>query len=159
MSGQARHWWLGSLWALAVASLGGALTTLDAWYFALQQPAWKPADLWFGPAWTTLFALCVVAGVNAWRGASTVHAKRQVLLAYAINSVCNVTWSALFFYAQRPDWALAEVGVLWASVIHLWWVTRQYSPMASWCLVPYAAWVAFAAALNAAVVNANAPFV
>ena len=40
MSGQASHWWLGSLWALAVASLGGALTTLDAWYFALQQPAW-----------------------------------------------------------------------------------------------------------------------
>lgn len=158
MTNPARHWWLGAAWALGVAALGGALTTLDAWYAGLQQPPWKPADAWFGPVWTTIFALCVVAGVHAWRGAPNVAARQRVLRAYAMNSVANVAWSALFFYAQRPDWALAEVGVLWASVLHLWWVTRQNHRRAAWCLVPYWLWVSFAAALNAAVVNANAPF-
>jgi translocator protein len=35
---------------------------------------------------------------------------------------------------------------------------RRYAPKAAWLLVPYLAWVTFAAALNYAVVQLNAPF-
>lgn len=40
---------------IVVASVGGALTRLDEWYFALRQPSFKPPDWVFGPAWTLLF--------------------------------------------------------------------------------------------------------
>ena len=37
-------------------------------------------------------------------------------------------------------------------------VLRRYASMAAWLLAPYLAWVTFAAALNYAVVQLNAPF-
>ena len=43
--------------ALLVATLGGLATDIGPWYRSLQQPAWKPPDAWFGPAWTTIYAL------------------------------------------------------------------------------------------------------
>jgi hypothetical protein len=43
--------------AMAVAGLGALTTDLDDWYYQLAQPAWKPPDWMFGPAWTTIFAL------------------------------------------------------------------------------------------------------
>jgi benzodiazapine receptor len=35
---------------------------------------------------------------------------------FALNGGLNILWSALFFYLQRPDLALFEVGFLWLSV-------------------------------------------
>ncbi len=70
----------------------------------------------------------------------------------------NLLWSQLFFGLQRPDWALVEVGALWASIILLMIVVRPYSVRAVWLLVPYLLWVSFAAFLNFTVVRLNAPF-
>jgi tryptophan-rich sensory protein len=72
--------------------------------------------------------------------------------------VLNVLWSWLFFRARRPDWALAEVGLLWLSIVLLIVLAARASTSAAWLLAPYLLWVAFAAALNLAVVRLNAPF-
>ena len=77
---------------------------------------------------------------------------------FALNALLNVSWSELFFGLQRPDWALAEVGVFWLSILLLIVVLRRYSKTASWLLLPYLAWVTFAAILNLAVVRLNYPF-
>jgi tryptophan-rich sensory protein len=77
---------------------------------------------------------------------------------FALNGFLNVLWSTLFFSLRRPDWALIEVVFLWLSVllpIVVFW--RRARP-ASLYLVPYLAWVSFAAFLNLAVVRLNAPF-
>jgi translocator protein len=68
-----------------------------------------------------------------------------------------VVWSALFFRLQRPDWALIEVVFLWLSVLVLIVVFSRYAKLASWLLVPYLAWVSFAAFLNWEVVRLNSP--
>jgi tryptophan-rich sensory protein len=77
---------------------------------------------------------------------------------FGVNALLNVLWSELFFVWQRPDWALAEVVVLWLSIILLIVTLAPISRRASWLLVPYLAWVSFAGALNLAVVQLNAPF-
>jgi tryptophan-rich sensory protein len=64
----------------------------------------------------------------------------------------------LFFRLQRSDYALVEVGLLWLSIVLLIVVLRRYSKTANWLLVPYLAWVTFAAALNYSIVRLNAPF-
>jgi len=144
--------------ALSVAAAGGALTILDDWYFSLVQPSFKPPDWAFGPAWTILFILMAISGVTGWRAAQDQAQRARLLGFWAFNLACNLVWSLLFFYLQRPDWALVEVVFLAASVALLIRHLSPYSPRAAWLLVPYLAWVCFAAAVNLGVVMLNGPF-
>jgi translocator protein len=59
---------------------------------------------------------------------------------------------------QRPDWAQFEVAFLWLSIVALVVFVGRHSRRAAWLLLPYLAWVSFAALLNGAVVRLNAPF-
>ena len=61
----------------------------------------------------------------------------------------------MFFQIKRPDWALIEVGALWASVLIPILVVSRYSTKAAWLLVPYISWVTFAAILNYKIVQLN----
>jgi tryptophan-rich sensory protein len=154
--------------ALAVAGLGALTTDLGPWYAQLKEPAWKPPDLLFGPAWTTIFACTAAAGVIAWsRRRTTVRpqdaegerrAREWMLVAFALNATLNLVWSLLFFRLHRPDWALVEVVALWLSIVLLIVLVGRRSKPAAWLLAPYLAWVSFAALLNHAVVRLNAPF-
>ncbi|RZJ23596.1 MAG: tryptophan-rich sensory protein, partial [Haliea sp.] len=75
-----------------------------------------------------------------------------------LNGFLNVLWSLLYFRLRRPDWALAEVVLLWLSILLLMAVQWRYSRRASLLLLPYLAWVAFAGLLNWATVRMNGPF-
>lgn len=144
--------------AVAAAVVGGLLTNLGPWYYALKQPSWKPPDWLFGPAWTTIFACAAAAGVLAWRRADTNKSCATIIALFAINFACNSLWSLLFFKLQRPDWALMEVGFLWLSIAALMYFLYPLSKAASWLLLPYLLWVSFASILNWAIVQMNAPF-
>jgi len=100
----------------------------------------------------------VVAAVTAWRAAPNEAAGQVLIGLFTLNGFLNILWSLIFFRMHRPDWALIEVVPFWLSVLALVVVTSRYSKAASWLLVPYLLWVAFAGALNLAVVQLNAPF-
>jgi tryptophan-rich sensory protein len=53
---------------------------------------------------------------------------------------------------------LIEVPFLWLSVVVMMVAFAPFASMASWLLVPYLLWVAFAAVLNLAIVRMNPPF-
>ena len=144
--------------ALAVAVLGGLSTDIGPWYASLRRPAWQPSDAWFGPVWTALYALCALSGTMAWRAAPTATARQTLLLAWALNAFLNVAWSLLFFRLRRPDWALLEVGLLWASIAALVVLSVRHRRAAGALLLPYLAWVSFAAVLNREIVRLNGPF-
>lgn len=157
----ARRWLpilAGAAAATAIAITGALVTELGPWYYGLRQPPWKPPDWLFGPAWTLIFACTALAGILAWQRAPHRAARTRMIWLFAINAGLNVLWSVLFFRLQRPDWALVEVAFLWLSIVVLIWIPGSYSRAASWLLVPYLAWVTFAALLNFAVVQLNAPF-
>ncbi len=144
--------------AVATAVVGGLLTNLGPWYFALKQPGWKPPDWLFGPAWTAIFTCAAAAGVLAWKNADTGKSRATIIALFAINVCCNSLWSLLFFKLQRPDWALMEVGFLWLSIAALMYFLYPLSKAASLLLLPYLLWVSFASILNWAIVQMNAPF-
>jgi tryptophan-rich sensory protein len=147
-----------ALAAVALAALGRVATDIGPWYQGLRQPGWKPPDAWFGPVWTAIYGCAATAGVLGWRAASAPAARRRLLVAFAANAAANVLWSVLFFRLRRPDWALAEVTLLWVSILVLVVMVSHRSRLGGALLVPYLAWVSFAAVLNAAVVALNAPF-
>jgi tryptophan-rich sensory protein len=98
------------------------------------------------------------AAVLAWDGAVDETGRMTVIALFAANFVFHFLWSPLFFTRKRPDWALVEVPFLWASVLALAIGLRDYSVLASWLVVPYLAWVSFAAILNLVIVKLNRPF-
>ena len=77
---------------------------------------------------------------------------------FALNALLNVSWSFLFFTLQRPDWALFEVALLWASIVALIFAVAKWSSFAAVLLIPYLAWVTTASVLNYEIVQLNGPF-
>ncbi len=145
-------------WAVILGGAGGLLTEIGPWYRNLKKPAWQPPDWLFGPAWTIILGLAAWAGVLAWYGATQDSQRSLIATLYVINMIFHFAWSPLFFMRKRPDWALIEVVFLWSSVFALCVCLRFTSVTASWLIVPYLAWVSFAAVLNLFIVRLNGPF-
>jgi len=146
------------LWALILGGAGGILTEIGPWYRNLKKPSWQPPDWLFGPAWTVILGLAAWAAVLSWNGAADEAGRMTIIALFAANFVCHFLWSPLFFTRKRPDWALIEVVPLWLSVLALCMMLRPFSVLATWLIVPYLAWVSFAACLNLAIVRLNGPF-
>jgi tryptophan-rich sensory protein len=67
---------------------------------------------------------------------------------FALQMVVNVAWSPTFFALQAPFLALLVVLVLWVLVVATIAAFDRVDRRAALLLVPYLAWVSFAAVLN-----------
>ncbi|WP_341717311.1 TspO/MBR family protein [Micromonospora sp. FIMYZ51] len=151
----ARRWWAlaGFAAAVLVAALVGnlAASNSSAEYARIELPAWAPPSWLFGPVWTILYVAIAVAGWLAWRRVGFGPA----LVAWVVQLVLNAAWTPLFFAANRYGLAFAEIVLLWlaigATVLLFWRASRP----AALLMLPYWAWVTFAAALNFAVWQLN----
>jgi tryptophan-rich sensory protein len=96
--------------------------------------------------------MIAVAGWLAWRH---VGFSDRALWLYGAQLVLNAIWTPLFFGAGRYGLAFLDLVVLWvlilATIVAFWSISRP----AAWLLVPYAAWVTFAGALNYAIWTMN----
>jgi translocator protein len=144
--------------AIMVAVAGGMLTELGDWYHKLKQPSWKPPDWAFGPIWTVILTLAAVAGALGWQAAPDAGARGWMVGVFFLNCSLNVFWNMLFFTLRRPDWALAEVALLWLSILALIVMLGANSFLTGLLMVPYLIWVSAAAVLNFRVVQLNGPF-
>jgi len=148
----------GAIAAIVVAGLGATMTDIGPWYRALHKPSWQPPDWLFGPAWTLIFGLTALSGIVSWNSAPDRATREWIIGLFALNGFLNIAWTALFFRLRHPDWALAEVVLLWLSIGWLILRAARHSKPARLLLLPYLAWVSFAALLNFAVVQLNGPF-
>lgn len=146
------------LGAILLSAAGGLLTKIGPWYRALRKPSWQPPDWAFGPAWTIILGLAAWSASLAWEAAPDSGARTLVVVLFGVNATLHLLWTPLFFNLRRPDWALAEVGFLWASILAPIVLLAPISPLASALLAPYLAWVTFASFLNLAIVKLNRPF-
>lgn len=146
------------LWGVIVAGAGAFLTELSPWYYTLRRPSWQPPDWLFGPAWTVILGLASLSLFLALRYSQDRTGRVLILGLFVLNGVLNVLWSPLFFKLRRPDWALAEVPLLWLSILLPIVLLWPFSWIGSLLLLPYLAWVSFAAILNLTIVRLNRPF-
>jgi len=141
-----------ALAVLAAAALGGlAATSSRETYDRLDLPPFAPPGWVFGPVWTVLYVLIAVAGWLVWR---EVGLDRSIAV-YAGQLVLNALWTPIFFAGDRYGLALVEIAVLLAAVVATIVMFARRQRTAAALLLPYAAWVAFATALNAGIVLAN----
>lgn len=163
LTGLAAYWarWgtltVTGLVAFVTAAVGGIATDVGPWYKRLRQPALKPPDWAFGPAWTLIFTLIAIASARVWDAAEGQE-RTLVLLVFGLNAVLNAAWSVFYFTLKRPDLALIEVVVFWCSIVAMVALAFSVAPGAGWLLLPYLVWVSFAAWLNWQTVRLNGPF-
>ena len=124
----------------------------------LRRPSWQPPDWLFGPAWTVILGLASLSLFLALRQSQDRDGRVLILGLFVLNGVLNVLWSPLFFKLRRPDWALTEVPLLWLSILLPMVLLWPFSWIGSLLLLPYLAWVSFAAILNLTIVRLNRPF-
>lgn len=143
-NGLALAGWL--LLCFAAASLG-ALFMPGEWYASLAKPAWNPPGWLFGPVWTVLYAMMAVSAWLVWRQGGW-RLQRKPLLFFVAQLALNAGWTPLFFGLHRPGLAFVEIILLW--LVLAWTITTFWREhrTAAWLLVPYLAWVSFAAVLN-----------
>ena len=130
----------------ATASLG-SLFMPGEWYASLKKPTWLPPAWIFGPVWTALYTVMAVAAWLVWRrGGWATH--RRPLLLFLAQLALNAVWTPLFLGLHRPGLAFAEIVLLWLAIAATLAAFCSVSRAATWLLVPYLAWVSFAAVLN-----------
>jgi translocator protein len=145
-------------WVLAPLVIGGGIGSLfapGAWFQQLNKPAWNPPNWVFGPVWTLLYVLMGLAAWLVWDRYGFRGAARGALILFGVHLLFNTAWSAIFFGLREPGWAFAEILVLWAMILALvTWFWRLH-PVAGALLLPYLAWVSFAAVLNYSIWQLN----
>jgi hypothetical protein len=95
-----------------------------------------------------------ILAISVWRvwkrdGPSTA------IVLWVVQLLFNAAWMWLFFGLHRPGLALADIVILLVLIVALTFVFWRRDRWAGILLVPYVAWVAFAAVLNYALWQLN----
>jgi translocator protein len=132
----------------AAAAIGAvASTRAGAFYAELARPDWAPPGWLFAPVWTVLYGLMAVAAWLVWRARGWGGA-RGALGLFVVQLAVNALWTWLFFAWRLGGLAFAEILLLLVLIAATTLAFWRIRPLAGALLLPYLAWVAFAAALT-----------
>ncbi len=144
---------------VAAGAFIGFLSGSGNGYGAVTRPDWTPPDALFPIAWTILYALMGVSSYLIFtRPTPTPHQKTLKylsLILYFSQLAFNFTYPFVFFRAQGYLASFILLALISASVAALFVVDLSLSKPAAFMLVPYLAWLAFAAYLNAVIAAYN----
>jgi len=119
----------------------------NAWFDALEKPAIMPPVWVFGAAWTFLYILLgfAVALILHARGA---RGRGVALGLFVLQLLLNYAWSPIFFAYHEVGAAfwtiLAMIAISAVTAILFWRIRRS----AGLLMLPYIAWLCFAAVLT-----------
>lgn len=146
-----------ALLPVAAAALLGNIATrpnIPTWYAALAKPFFNPPNWIFAPVWTLLYAMMayaffrvLVATPNAWSG--------RAIVLFLVQIALNAAWSWVFFAGHSPRGGLAVIAALWLGIAFTAFAFWQIDKWASMLMLPYLAWVTFAAVLNLEIARLN----
>lgn len=138
--------WLALCFAASAIGAVGSMQA-KAFYGGLLQPDWAPPAAWFGPVWMVLYALMGIAAWLVWRSGGFIRHGNALGMFIAQLGV-NALWSWLFFAWHKGAWAFADILLLWMFILAVLMDFWRVRPLAGALLLPYLAWVSFAAVLN-----------
>ena len=126
--------------------------SVESWYPTLIKPIFNPPNWIFMPMWTLLYILMAVAAGLVWDKIKEQNeVVKKALAFFLIQLTLNAIWSYLFFGLKNPMLALIEIALLWLMIYETYLKFIKINKTAGYLLIPYLAWVAFAAILNASI--------
>jgi translocator protein len=126
----------------------------NAWFAALAKPAVTPPGWVFAVVWSTLYILIGLAlAMVIWaRGASG----RGIAIAlFAAQFLLNLAWSPVFFAGHHIGAAFAIILLMIVVTIATVLAFARIRPRAALLMLPYLAWLCFAAWLNHSIETLN----
>lgn len=117
------------------------------WFAALVKPAIFPPPAIFGIVWSVLFVLiglALASVASAWGAAG----RAMALIAFAVHFVVTQGWSLVFFGMQNMWGGLMVLAFGIVSMVVVLVLVLRVRRGAAALLLPYFAWLCFAAVLN-----------
>ena len=136
---------------VGIGALSGVSNMPGEWYQSLEKPFFQPPAWVFGPVWTTLYVLIAIAGARTWLQAPS-SGRMQV---WFMQMILNFLWSPAFFGYQSPILGLVVIIPMLVAILAFIGLSWHRDCISAWLFLPYAGWVAFATALNAAIALLN----
>lgn len=156
----AQQSFFGLLGFLAASACAGAVGTfftekalISVVYTTLNKPAWSPPAWVFGPVWTTLYLCMACAAWLIWkqkRQHPAWHAASTALALWWAQWLVNTLWPVVFYYQPAGFWSFFVCALLFCLVALCVYTFRAVSRVATWLMVPYAAWLMLASLLSCA---------
>jgi tryptophan-rich sensory protein len=117
------------------------------WFAALAKPAIMPPGWVFPVAWAILYILLglALAMVLHARGA---RGRPSAIAFFLVQLALNYSWSPIFFAAHKVGAAFVVILAMITLTIVTALLFARIRPLAALLLLPYLAWLLFAAALN-----------
>jgi translocator protein len=140
----------------AIAALGAKVTVpeIPTWYASLNKPSWTPPRIAFPIVWPVLYLLMSIAVWRLW-GAPESDARTAALVGFAAQLVLNAIWSPIFFGRHDLTGGMVVISLLVVALTFTVFTAFETDLLAGSLLVPYLAWICFAAALNARILMLN----
>ena len=127
------------------ALLGGEQSTV---YNSLTLPPLAPPPWVFGVVWPILYVLMGISAYLVSTSDVPEDLKRRAFIFYGLQLVFNFFWSILFFRFELLGFSFFWIIALLVLVIVTAVMFYDINRAAGWLLLPYIAWLSFAAYLN-----------
>jgi tryptophan-rich sensory protein len=140
--------------AAALGALAAPPREMRRDYRRLDRPTFAPPPQVFGPVWGVLYPAIALSGARV-IAAPASPARSAALALWAAQMALNAAWTPLFFAKRDSRAALADIAALLLLTCAYTAVASRIDRPAAALAVPYAGWIAFAAALNRAIAARN----
>lgn len=156
-----RRWWpLALVCVVAIELLGGASGWLsnsgygNGWFDGLQKPGFMPPGYLFGIVWPILYAFLGIA-LALVLAEPPSEGRRFALILFFVQLALNFAWSPIFFAGHDIDlakWVIFAMLAIAAAAAGQFMRIRKGAGL---LMIPYLAWLVFAATLNSAIGSLN----
>ena len=156
-----RPWWKIAMVAVPAIVLAGAASGWlsgsgygNPWFDALVKPPFMPPGWTFGVVWPVLY---VLMGISLARivAAGESERRRTGILLFFVQLGLNLAWSPIFFAAHDIQLASMIIFVMLAVAASATAQFIRIDRVAGALMLPYLAWLCFAAALNVVIDRLN----
>jgi tryptophan-rich sensory protein len=154
-------WWKLAIVTVGAIELAGGLSGWlsnsgygNAWFDALEKPFFMPPGAAFGIVWPILYALLGIALAMILAEPPSSR-KRTALTLFFVQLALNFAWSPIFFAGH--DIRLAKYVIFIMAVVAGGAAGQFYRlrKPAGLLMIPYLAWLIFAAMLNSTIDTLN----
>ncbi|MGV2187334.1 TspO/MBR family protein [Rhizobium rhizogenes] len=118
------------------------------WYPALLKPHFNPPNWVFAPVWTGLYGLMIYSVWRILKVPAEGSGRSAALALFYGQLAFNALWPWMFFGLASPLAGLINIVPQWLLIMATIHRFRRADVVAAICLLPLAAWVGFAIALN-----------
>ena len=126
----------------------------NAWFDALVKPEFMPPGWLFGVVWPILYLLMGLALAMVLAQPPSDR-RRNALMLFFVQLALNFAWSPVFFAAHDISLAKVIIFLMAATAAGAAGQFFRLRRVAGLLLIPYLAWLVFAAGLNSAIENLN----